>query len=133
MKAFLFSFIALAFAAFSASACEVTASGSNPVQGCPTDIMQHMDREAMCVHWAGEEPYDDERREMILKALEELHCDEPLLCDRHALLQKYKGTIESSVLAQGLRVIAGEDWAEDPFYLEVAASCGAGDKNESEE
>lgn len=107
-------------------------SGMDVVRGCPPDITQHMKREAMCAHWGGEGPYDDERREMILKALEELRCDESLLCDRHALLRRYQGA-EGAVIAEGLRMSLGDDWAEDPFYLEMVADCGGGDENESEE
>ena len=132
MKIFLLSFVMLTFAAFSASACELVSDSTHPLRDCPPDVMQHMEREAACAHWGGEEPYDDARREMILKALDELRCDEPLFCSRHMLLEKYRGTAESSVIAAGLRIIAGEDWADDPFYLKVAAGCGADAREEEE-
>jgi hypothetical protein len=45
------------------------------LQGLPGDVRVHIDRERNCNHWAGEEPYDADRRRQINSALRQLHCE----------------------------------------------------------
>jgi hypothetical protein len=47
----------------------------------------------VCNHWAGEEPYDDERRAQINRAVQTLHCRE-LDADQAALREQYQGNEE---------------------------------------
>lgn len=54
----------------------------------PEEIAAYMDRAEGCWHFAGEEPYDDARREEINRALIELDCT-TLKADAQALRRKY--------------------------------------------
>lgn len=54
-------------AAAGLSACATTASDAD-------QVAQFLDRAEMCVHWAGEEPYDAERRAEIEGNLDDLRC-----------------------------------------------------------
>ena len=54
----------------------------------PTDIFDYARRASQCAHWAGEEPYDAERRDQISKAVQDLKC-EALNADATALKLKY--------------------------------------------
>jgi hypothetical protein len=45
------------------------------LQSLPRDVRIHIDRRRNCNHWAGEEPYDADRRREIETALSRLHCD----------------------------------------------------------
>jgi hypothetical protein len=58
-------------------------------RGLPHDIRDFIDRRANCNHWAGEEPYDAERRAEIEAATNRLGCarlekDEVTLARRHS-------------------------------------------------
>ena len=59
------------------------------VKGLPTDVITLLKRVDGCDHFAGEEPYDEQRRIEILKALTKLKCAR-IDKDRDALLKKYK-------------------------------------------
>jgi hypothetical protein len=41
----------------------------------PSNVSEFVYRRVDCNHWAGEDPYDEERREQIKKALGRLRCD----------------------------------------------------------
>jgi hypothetical protein len=59
------------------------------LKGLPTDAAEVVRRAEGCVHWQGEEPFDQERRKQIEDALRELKCAK--LRDDNTLLQaKYQ-------------------------------------------
>ncbi len=62
-------------------------------QGMPTDVSDFIRRAVVCNHWAGEEPYDDERRAQIHAAVQSLRC-RALDADQAALRTKYAGHAE---------------------------------------
>lgn len=62
------------------------------VGGCPADIQRWIDRVNICGHFAGEEPYDEERRASLNKAAAENRCD-AVGCDYEALFSRYEGDI----------------------------------------
>ena len=55
----------------------------------PSSVSKFIDRQIMCNHWAGEEPYDEERRQEINLATKDLKCDS-LAIDEKRLNGKYK-------------------------------------------
>jgi hypothetical protein len=44
-------------------------------KGQPKDVVRLIERLAMCAHFGGEEPYDNERRREISLAVSKLKCD----------------------------------------------------------
>jgi hypothetical protein len=56
--------------------------------GAPADVATYMDRRAGCMHWAGEEPYDADRRAQINGNLAKLKCG-TIDADEVALRRKY--------------------------------------------
>jgi hypothetical protein len=62
-------------------------------QGMPSDVSDFIRRAVVCTHWAGEEPYDDERRAQIHAAVQSLRC-RALDADQAALRAKYAGHAE---------------------------------------
>jgi|LauGreDrversion4_2_1035121.scaffolds.fasta_scaffold850086_2 hypothetical protein len=59
-------------------------------EGMPSDVSEFIRRAVTCNHWAGEEPYDDDRREQINRAVKNLGCLE-LDSDQKALRSRYAG------------------------------------------
>ena len=59
-------------------------------QGMPPDVSDFIRRAVICNHWAGEEPYDEERRAQINAAVQTLRC-RALDADQAALRGKYAG------------------------------------------
>jgi hypothetical protein len=57
--------------------------------GQPEDVVEFIERTVDCNHWAGEEPYDNERAEQIGKAIKNARCD-GLVSEEQALELKYK-------------------------------------------
>ncbi len=55
----------------------------------PSNVSKFIDRQAMCNHWAGEESYDEKRRQEINSATKDLKCDSLARDERH-LNEKYK-------------------------------------------
>jgi len=62
-------------------------------QGMPPDVSDFIRRAVVCNHWAGEEPYDDERRAQINAAVQGLRC-RALDADQASLRAKYAGRAE---------------------------------------
>ncbi len=58
--------------------------------GMPPDVSDFIRRAVVCNHWAGEEPYDDERRAQINRAVQTLRCRE-IDADQAALREQYQG------------------------------------------
>lgn len=56
----------------------------------PKDIVHFVEREMMCIHWAGEEPYDKARAAEIGQAVQTLRC-QTLDGEEKALRKKYQG------------------------------------------
>jgi len=56
----------------------------------PADVSDFIRRAVVCNHWAGEEPYDEERRAQIGAAVSSLRCRE-LDADQSALRKQYAG------------------------------------------
>ena len=44
------------------------------LRGLPHDVRVHIDRQRSCNHWAGEDPYDADRRRQIAAAVRDLRC-----------------------------------------------------------
>jgi len=82
--------LAAIFAALSAAAFSQTTVPYDPpmVKGMPTDVAAYLERQGMCGHFGGEEAYDEERRQELIKASQELRCDR-LRADAAALRQAY--------------------------------------------
>lgn len=59
----------------------------------PPDVSDFIRRAVVCNHWAGEEPYDQERRVQIAAAVQSLRCRE-LDADQRALGKQYEGNTE---------------------------------------
>lgn len=57
-------------------------------EGMPPDVSEFIRRAVICNHWAGEEPYDDDRREQIDRAVKRMRCLE-LDADQKALRSRY--------------------------------------------
>jgi hypothetical protein len=57
-------------------------------EGMPPDVSEFIRRAVICNHWAGEEPYDDDRREQINRAVKRMGCLE-LDADQKALRSRY--------------------------------------------
>lgn len=57
-------------------------------EGMPPDVSEFIRRAVICNHWAGEEPYDDDRREQINRAVKSMGCLE-LDADQKALQSQY--------------------------------------------
>jgi hypothetical protein len=66
-------------------------------KGMPPDVSDFIRRAVVCNHWAGEEPYDEERRAQINAAVQTLRC-RALDADQAALRGKYAGN--ASVLGR---------------------------------
>ena len=62
-------------------------------KGMPPDVSDFIRRAVVCNHWAGEEPYDDERRAQINAAVQGLRC-RALDADQASLRAKYAGRAE---------------------------------------
>lgn len=83
--------LALLFAGVLSVAQDAPASTSDlqrRLEAAPEDIRAFVTRRLECDHWAGEEPYDAERRAQIDAAIAELGCprieeDEAVLRARH--------------------------------------------------
>jgi hypothetical protein len=59
----------------------------------PADVSDFIRRAVVCNHWAGEEPYDDDRRAQINAAVSSLRCRE-LDADQATLRKQYAGQNE---------------------------------------
>lgn len=59
----------------------------------PADVSDFIRRAVTCNHWAGEEPYDEERRAQMAEAVASLRCRE-LDADQRALARQYDGNAE---------------------------------------
>ncbi len=59
----------------------------------PPDAGDFIRRAVICNHWAGEEPYDEERRAQINAMVQELRCRE-LDADQASLRKQYAGNAE---------------------------------------
>lgn len=59
----------------------------------PADVSDFIRRAVTCNHWAGEEPYDEERRAQMAEAVASLRCRE-LDTDQRALARQYDGNAE---------------------------------------
>lgn len=59
----------------------------------PPDVSDFIRRAVICNHWAGEEPYDDERRAQINLAVQTLRCRE-LDADQLALAKQYHDNVD---------------------------------------
>lgn len=62
-------------------------------RGMPPDVSDFIGRAVGCNHWAGEEPYDEDRRAQIAAAVQSLGC-RALDADHAALSRKYAGQAE---------------------------------------
>ena len=62
-------------------------------KGMPSDVSDFIRRAVGCNHWAGEEPYDEDRRAQIAAAVQSLGC-RALDADQAALSRKYAGQAE---------------------------------------
>jgi hypothetical protein len=66
-----------------------TTANAMPAKRFPPAVQAFLDRSEQCEHWAGEEPYDEDRRKEIDAAFDELHC-ESLAAERQRLQQRYR-------------------------------------------
>jgi hypothetical protein len=57
-------------------------------KGQPAEVAEMIERLVGCSHWAGEEPYDAERKKEIAEALKELKCNS-VSRDEAALKKRY--------------------------------------------
>jgi len=64
-------------------------------KGQPRDVARMIDRIADCTHWAGEEPYDAERKREISAALSDLKCAR---LDRDVLAMKKRYADRPNIL-----------------------------------
>lgn len=62
-------------------------------QGMPPDVSDFIRRAVVCNHWAGEEPYNDERRVQINAAVSGLRCRE-LDADQNLIRKRHAGNAE---------------------------------------
>ena len=58
------------------------------LRNLPYDVRAHIDRQRNCNHWAGEEPYDADRRRQIAAAVRDLRCTR-LEAEEHQLRRRY--------------------------------------------
>jgi hypothetical protein len=70
-------------------------------KGMPPDVSDFIRRAVVCNHWAGEEPYDEERRAQINAAVQSLGCraldaDQAALLSRHARNAQVQARIKQS-------------------------------------
>jgi hypothetical protein len=89
----LFVIIILGLCLFSSAgyACSISEKlRGNPGAAidCPDDVATLADNMVMCIHWGGEDAYDEERRKMIQEGREKSRCDE-FPCDVQDLRKKY--------------------------------------------
>lgn len=63
--------------------------------GYPADVADFLERVVECNHWAGEEPYDENRKREINQAVTELNCD-ALVADESVIKGHYRN--DSAVL-----------------------------------
>ena len=81
--------LALVFAGlFACQLAAATDDAANLKNGQPADVVKLIDRFAGCKHWAGEEPYDAERKREIAQGMTKLRCDR-LANDEKAALKRY--------------------------------------------
>ena len=89
---------AFAWALLAALAAGGCAHGVSPSRSdaLPTDVVEFLERRVLCEHFLGEEPYDDERREFLIRSIEatcggtdaalvalrDRYRDDPLLLER---------------------------------------------------
>lgn len=81
------SFVALA----SLAAAPAQAGGEEETEYSamlPAEVVDFIDRTEACLHWAGEEPFDEARRKEIEEAVAELRCAE-VKADHAALRKRY--------------------------------------------
>jgi hypothetical protein len=71
----------------------LTACASAP-RGVPTEVRTLLEREEMCEHWAGEEPYDPARRQEIEAGIAASCPGND--AERARLEQKYRGEAEAT-------------------------------------
>ncbi|QEI04407.1 hypothetical protein FXN63_00060 [Pigmentiphaga aceris] len=60
-----------------------------PAKRFPPEVEKFLNRAEECEHWAGEEPYDKDRRKEIEAALDELRCDS-IEAEKQTLQQRYR-------------------------------------------
>jgi hypothetical protein len=87
MKPILLSFSILLFWPISAQAT------NRKTTSLPKDLSQWISRMTDCDHWAGEEPYDQQRAEEIKNAVDRLKCND-LQAEEAALRKKYRAKPE---------------------------------------
>ena len=88
-------------------ACDTKPYG---LESCPSDINAFLLRVESCNHWGGEEPYDDERRKEIEKAIAEEKCED-LACDYQAIMRKYGSREKQRKLIEGqVEIISGSPY-----------------------
>ena len=85
----------LSSAGFAVLVLVLAAAGAEAAQPAapplPKDVKAFVDRRAGCDHWAGEEPYDADRRQEIARATRRLRCDR-LERDERRLLKRHAGS-----------------------------------------
>jgi len=86
---FRLGILVLLFASSHAFAEDFDAALKRIKAGLPADVGKVIDRMTGCNHWAGEEAYDEDRKQQIHKAVDELRCKD-LESDKTKLLKKYK-------------------------------------------
>lgn len=59
------------------------------VKGLPKEVISILERVDGCIHFGSEEPYDEQRKNEILRAVKKLKCDS-IDKDRSVILKKYK-------------------------------------------
>jgi hypothetical protein len=72
---------------------------SELTKGQPRDVAAIAERIAMCIHFAGEEPYDAGRRKEIAEAMKKYRCDR-LDRDEAQLRRRYKNAPAVSSILQ---------------------------------
>ena len=86
-----------AMPALQASAPQAASDDPPPLaalrKGMPPDASDFIRRAVVCNHWAGEEPYDEDRRAQINEAVHSLRC-RALDADQAVLSRKYAGRAE---------------------------------------
>lgn len=86
---FAFAFVALAIASLAAAA-PARAGGEEPEYSAelPAEVVAFIERTEACLHWAGEEPFDADRKAEIEAAWREERCDE-LKADYAEMRRRY--------------------------------------------
>jgi len=72
----------------------------------PAPVARLMDRMVECQHWAGEEPYDRQRRAEISRAVKRLRCDQ-LEQDESRITKQHA---DNPLVKQRLDAIRDGDW-----------------------